>query len=90
MEGTRPPLLYGVSRQTLELRTLFTSCKTLTKTYHPSGKLPYFALMDVTIMDILPCRSVKELAEDREAEVHVCKPDLWRDAANRFPDLSVG
>ena len=34
-------------------------------------------------------RSVKDIAEDQGAEVRVCKPDIWQDAANRLPDLSV-
>ena len=38
---------------------------------------------------VLSSRSVKDIAEDQGTEVHVCKPDIWQDAANRYPDLSV-
>ena len=59
------------------------------KTFRLSGKLPCLTLMGVASPISLSCRSVRDLAEDPTTEVHVCKLDLWRDAANRFPDLSV-
>ena len=49
-----------------------------------------FALSNMSFTTSLPSRSVKDITEDPGTEVNVCKADLWHDAANRFPGLSVG
>lgn len=64
----------------------------LQNTYHclPVIKqVPNFPLTNVTLISTSIHSFVRDIAEDPGTEVLVCKPDIWRDAAIRFPDLSV-
>ena len=86
---TLPPPACG---RYLMLRStnLFTSCGTLTITYLTLGKSLFkFLQQTLTYYDVSAYRFVRDIAEDADTGVLVCRPDIWRDAANRFPEISV-
>jgi len=55
----------------------------------PIRQVAGFVLINTAGTDIFSPRSVKDIAEAPGAEVHLCKVDMWQDATNRFPGLSL-